>query len=131
MNSAPAPADASADTGKTNLLNFDRRALEAFFVAHGEKAFRASQVMQWVYQRGCDDFAQMSNLAKSLRGWLGEQGEIRLPAIEREQRSRDGTVKWLLRLDDGNGIETVFIPEEDRGTLCISSQVGCSLNCSF
>lgn len=131
MNSAPAPAEDLARTGKINLLNFDRHALEAFFVAHGEKAFRASQVLQWIYQRGCDDFAQMSNLAKSLRGWLGEQGEIRLPAIEREQRSRDGTVKWLLRLDDGNGIETVFIPEEDRGTLCISSQVGCSLNCSF
>ncbi|MBK9130342.1 MAG: 23S rRNA (adenine(2503)-C(2))-methyltransferase RlmN [Gammaproteobacteria bacterium] len=131
MNSAPAPAEDLARTGKINLLNFDRHALEAFFVAHGEKAFRASQVLQWIYQRGCDDFAQMSNLAKSLRGWLGERGEIRLPAIEREQRSRDGTVKWLLRLDDGNGIETVFIPEEDRGTLCISSQVGCSLNCSF
>lgn len=131
MNSAPAPAEDLARTGKINLLNFDRHALEAFFVAHGEKAFRASQVLQWIYQRGCDDFSRMSNLAKSLRGWLSERGEIRLPAIEREQRSRDGTVKWLLRLDDGNGIETVFIPEEDRGTLCISSQVGCSLNCSF
>ncbi len=131
MNSAPVPAEDLASTGKINLLNFDRHALEAFFVARGEKAFRASQVLQWIYQRGCDDISQMSNLAKSLRGWLGEQGEIRLPAIEREQRSRDGTVKWLLRLDDGNGIETVFIPEEDRGTLCISSQVGCSLNCSF
>ncbi|MCC6206688.1 MAG: 23S rRNA (adenine(2503)-C(2))-methyltransferase RlmN [Gammaproteobacteria bacterium] len=131
MNSAPVPAEDLASTGKINLLNVDRHALEAFFVARGEKAFRASQVLQWIYQRGCDDISQMSNLAKSLRGWLGEQGEIRLPAIEREQRSRDGTVKWLLRLDDGNGIETVFIPEEDRGTLCISSQVGCSLNCSF
>lgn len=131
MNSAPAPAEDPARTGKTNLLNFDRHALEAFFVASGEKAFRASQVMQWIYQRGCDDFGQMSNLAKSLRGWLSERSEIRLPAIAREQRSRDGTVKWLLRLDDGNGIETVFIPEDDRGTLCISSQVGCSLNCSF
>jgi len=131
MNSAPVPAEDPARAGTTNLLNFDRHALEAFFVAHGEKAFRASQVMQWIYQRGCDDFAQMSNLAKPLRAWLGEHGAIRLPAIAREQRSRDGTVKWLLRLDDGNGIETVFIPEEDRGTLCISSQVGCSLNCTF
>ncbi|MCC6302336.1 MAG: 23S rRNA (adenine(2503)-C(2))-methyltransferase RlmN [Gammaproteobacteria bacterium] len=131
MNSAPARAEDPARTGKTNLLNFDRPALEAFFVANGEKAFRASQLMQWIYQRGCDDFGQMSNLARSLRAWLGEGSEVRLPAIAREQRSRDGTVKWLLTLDDGNGIETVFIPEEDRGTLCISSQAGCSLNCSF
>ena len=80
MNSAPAPAEDSARTDKINLLNFDRHALEAFFDANGEKAFRASQVMQWIYQRGCDDFAQMSNLAKSLRAWLGEHGEIRLPA---------------------------------------------------
>ncbi|MGE0371514.1 MAG: 23S rRNA (adenine(2503)-C(2))-methyltransferase RlmN [Gammaproteobacteria bacterium] len=131
MNSAPAHAEEAARTDKINLLNFDRHALEAFFVANGEKAFRASQVLQWIYQRGCDDFARMSNLAKSLRTWLCARAEIRLPAIAREQRSRDGTVKWLLRLDDGNGIETVFIPEDDRGTLCISSQVGCSLNCTF
>jgi 23S rRNA (adenine2503-C2)-methyltransferase len=131
MNSAPVHAEDSTRADKINLLNFDRHALEAFFVANGEKAFRASQVMQWIYQRGCNDFAQMSNLAKSLRAWLGDHGEIRLPVIAREQRSRDGTVKWLFRLDDGNGIETVFIPEDDRGTLCISSQVGCSLNCTF
>jgi 23S rRNA (adenine2503-C2)-methyltransferase len=131
MNSAPVPADDPARAGKINLFNLDRHALEAFFVANGEKAFRASQVMQWIYQRGSDDFAQMSNLAKPLRAWLGERSELHLPEIAREQRSRDGTVKWLLRLPDGNGIETVFIPEEGRGTLCISSQVGCSLNCSF
>jgi len=105
--------------------------MEAYFVANGEKSFRASQLLQWIHRRGVDDFNAMTNLAKPLRTWLAEHAEIRLPALAREQASRDGTLKWLLRLPEGNGIETVFIPEEDRGTLCISSQVGCTLNCSF
>ena len=121
----------SLSVDKINLLNFDRQAMEAFFTAAGEKAFRATQVLQWVHQRGVDDFAAMSNLSMALRARLQETAEIRLPELVMEQGSRDGTRKWLLRLDSGNCIETVFIPETDRGTLCVSSQVGCSLNCSF
>ncbi len=105
--------------------------MEDFLAAQGEKPWRASQLMQWMHQRGVVDFAAMSNLSKPLRTRLEEAGELALPQVALAQASRDGTVKWLLRLADGNGIETVFIPEEGRGTLCISSQVGCSLNCSF
>lgn len=105
--------------------------MEAFFAGVGEKAFRATQVLQWAHQRGVDDFAAMSNLSKDLRTRLQDTAEIRLPELVMEQGSRDGTRKWLLKLDSGNCIETVFIPETDRGTLCVSSQVGCSLNCTF
>jgi 23S rRNA (adenine2503-C2)-methyltransferase len=121
----------SLSVDKVNLLNFDRQALEAFFTAAGEKAFRATQVLQWVHQRGIDDFAAMSNLSMALRARLQDTAEIRVPELVMEQGSRDGTRKWLLKLDGGNCIETVFIPEMDRGTLCVSSQVGCSLNCRF
>ncbi len=116
---------------KVNLLNFDRQGLQAWFTEMGEKPFRAAQLMKWIYQFGVDDFVEMSNLSKSLREKLAQQAEIRLPEVVTEQVSDDGTVKWLLRLDSGNSIETVFIPENDRGTLCISSQVGCALECSF
>lgn len=105
--------------------------MEAFFTARGEKAFRATQVLQWVHQRGVDDFEAMTNISKALRDRLRETAAVRLPELVLEQGSQDGTRKWLLRLDSGNCIETVFIPETDRGTLCVSSQVGCSLNCSF
>lgn len=116
---------------KINLLNFDRQGLEAFFTGMGEKAFRAPQVLKWLYQFGVDDFDAMSNLSKTLREQLKQQAEISLPEIVTEQHSDDGTIKWLLRLDSGNCIETVYIPEDKRGTLCISSQVGCALECSF
>jgi 23S rRNA (adenine2503-C2)-methyltransferase len=116
---------------KVNLLDFDRQGLEAFFTAMGEKAFRASQLLKWIYQGGVDDFDDMTNLSKSLRESLKQQAEIRTPEIVTQQLSDDGTIKWLLRVDSGNCIETVFIPEADRGTLCISSQVGCALECSF
>jgi len=116
---------------KVNLLNFDRRGLEAYFSEIGEKPFRAAQVLKWIYQFGVDDFDAMSNLSKSLREKLNKEAEIKLPEVVTEQISDDGTIKWLLRLDSGNSIETVFIPENDRGTLCISSQVGCALECSF
>ena len=119
------------EPNKVNLLDFDRQALEAFFTAMGEKAFRASQVLKWIYQGGVDDFDDMTNLSKSLREKLKHQAEIRTPEIVTQQLSDDGTIKWLLRVDSGNCIETVFIPESDRGTLCISSQVGCALDCSF
>ncbi len=116
---------------RINLLNLDRRSLEAFFAAQGEKAFRASQLLKWMHQQGVTDFAEMTNLSKALRDRLAASASITLPEITCRQDSRDGTRKWLLRLADGNAIETVFIPEEDRGTLCISSQVGCALNCTF
>ena len=116
---------------KVNLLNFDRQGLEAYFSEIGEKPFRAAQLVKWIYQFGVDDFNEMSNLSKSLREKLTQEAEIKLPEIVTEQISEDGTIKWLLRLDSGNSIETVFIPENDRGTLCISSQVGCALECSF
>ncbi len=105
--------------------------MEAFFVELGEKPFRATQLLQWIHQRGVDNFEAMTNLSKPLRARLAERCEIRGPDIAEVQKSTDGTCKWLLQLDDGNRIETVFIPEDDRGTLCVSSQVGCALECSF
>ncbi len=116
---------------KTNLLGLNRPQMEAFFAEMGEKAFRASQVLKWIHQQGIDDFAQMTNLSKALREKLAEVAEIRPPEIIADHLSKDGTRKWLLRLHDGNAVETVFIPEDGRGTLCVSSQVGCSLNCTF
>lgn len=116
---------------KVNLLGLDRPSMEAFFVDIGEKAFRASQLLQWIHQNGVDDFGAMTNIGKELRQRLTGMAEIRAPELVMEQASNDGTRKWLLRLDSGNCIETVFIPERDRGTLCVSSQVGCALDCSF
>jgi 23S rRNA (adenine2503-C2)-methyltransferase len=119
------------NTASINLLNLNRQDLEAFFVELGEKSFRATQVLQWIHQRGLSDVNNMSNLSKALREKLSQQTTIQLPEIVIDQLSDDGTRKWLLKLHDGNCIETVFIPEDDRGTLCVSSQVGCALNCSF
>jgi 23S rRNA (adenine2503-C2)-methyltransferase len=116
---------------KTNLLDLDRKSMEAFFIHMGEKAFRATQVFKWVHQQGVVDFAAMTNLSKALRENLSATTVFRMPEVALEQRSDDGTRKWLLRLADGNCIETVFIPEENRGTLCVSSQVGCALDCAF
>jgi 23S rRNA (adenine2503-C2)-methyltransferase len=116
---------------RVNLLDLDRSGMEAFFVDLGEKRFRAHQLMKWIYHRRIDDFEQMSDLGKGLRDLLRERAEVRAPKTTVEQRSNDGTCKWLLGLDGGNAIETVFIPEPTRGTLCVSSQVGCGLNCRF
>lgn len=116
---------------RINLLEFDRQSLESFFTSTGESAFRARQLMKWVYQRRVTEFSSMTDLGKSLRARLDRMAEIRLPEIVTEQRSSDGTRKWLLSVSGGSAVETVFIPEEDRGTLCVSSQVGCSLNCTF
>jgi len=116
---------------KMNLLDLDRAAMEAFFTDIGEKAFRASQVMKWIHQHRVTDIAEMTNLSKSLRDNLQAMAEIRLPEVIVDQKAEDGTRKWLLRLDSGNSIETVFIPEGSRGTLCVSSQIGCALECSF
>lgn len=114
-----------------NLYDFDRAGLEALFVGWGEKPYRARQVMKWLYHHQCDDFEAMTDIARVLRARLAAEATLALPEVIAEQHSEDGTRKWLLRLADGNAIETVFIPEADRGTLCVSSQVGCSLNCSF
>lgn len=116
---------------RINLLGLNREALEHVFEKMGEKRFRASQVLKWIHQYRVCDFDSMSNLSKSLRTKLAEMAEIRPPEIVSDQLSKDGTRKWLLRVDSGNCIEMVFIPEDDRGTLCVSSQVGCALNCTF
>lgn len=116
---------------RQNLLDLDEAGLRAFFHELGEKPFRATQVLKWIHQQGVDDFGAMTNLSKGLRTRLAEVAEIRAPEVEAEHRSADGTIKWLLRLDSGNAIEMVYIPEPDRATLCVSSQVGCALECSF
>jgi len=127
MNSAPAPVK----TQSANLLDFDRTGLEAFFAAFGEKPFRAAQLMKWIYQEGVDDFDRMTDLSKSLRSHLAEQCRIATPEVVVEQIASDGTRKWAMQTHCGNRVETVFIPEEGRGTLCVSSQIGCALACSF
>ncbi len=123
---------------KLNLLDFDQQALRGFFESLEEKSFRAQQLINWVHQRGIDDFNAMTNVSKSLRLRLESIAEIRPPKVVMTQTSVDGTYKWLLELDrpegksgPSNRIEMVFIPEPGRGTLCISSQVGCSLDCTF
>ncbi|MFN3397373.1 MAG: 23S rRNA (adenine(2503)-C(2))-methyltransferase RlmN [Sulfurimicrobium sp.] len=115
----------------TNLLDFDLPRLTAFFAEIGEKPFRARQVLRWMHHFGESDFARMSDLAKSLREKLSVVAVVEPPRLIKEQLSDDGTRKWLLDVGANNGIETVFIPEDERGTLCISSQVGCALECSF
>lgn len=114
-----------------NLLDLDRGGLEKFFAALGEKPFRATQVMKWIYGHGVSDFASMTNISKALQIRLQEAAVIGLPEVAADHISDDGSRKWLFRLADGNCIEAVFIPEAERGTLCVSSQVGCTLNCSF
>lgn len=115
----------------TNLLDLDRDGLQRFFASLGEKPFRADQVMKWIHQRGVTDFDAMTDLSKALRSRLAERGEVTIPEVALDRTSRDGTRKWLIRVGGGNCIETVFIPERDRNTLCISSQVGCALDCTF
>jgi 23S rRNA (adenine2503-C2)-methyltransferase len=119
------------ESAKTNLLGLTRQDMEAFFAEMGEKAFRASQVMKWIYQFGVDDFDKMTNLSKALRERLKTVAEIRLPEVVQDMPSRDGTRKWLLKVDETNHIEMVYIPDKERSTLCVSSQVGCTLACSF
>ena len=119
------------DAAKTNLLDLDRTGLVDFFTSRGEKSFRATQVMKWIYGQGVTDFEAMSNISKGLRADLQDWAEVSLPEVVSDHLSDDGSRKWLLKMADGNCIETVYIPEADRGTLCVSSQVGCTLNCSF
>ena len=115
----------------TNLLEFDLDGLTAFCERLGEKRFRATQLFRWIHQRGARDFDQMTDLAKSLREKLKGCAHVQgLPVIS-EHRSTDGTIKWLFDVGNGNAVESVFIPEDDRGTLCISSQAGCAVGCRF
>lgn len=118
-------------TELTNLLDLSIAELGDFFTGLGEPSYRATQLIKWMHQTGASDFSGMTNLSKVLREKLQGCAEIKVPEIVNTQDSSDGTSKWLLRLSDGNCIETVFIPEDERGTLCVSSQVGCALNCSF
>ncbi len=114
-----------------NLLQFDRDGLADLCERLGEKRFRATQLFRWIHQRGVDDYASMSDLAQSLRGKLESTAEIRMLPVVGEQVAADGTVKWLFDVGGGDAVETVFIPEPGRGTLCISSQAGCAVNCRF
>ena len=116
---------------KTNLLGMSHDALEHFFVEHGDKPFRARQLLRWIYQRGVIDFDEMTDLSKSLRAWLKDTSVIAPPEVQSRHDSSDGTVKWLFSSGSGQAVETVYIPEPGRGTLCISSQVGCALDCAF
>ncbi len=115
-----------------NLLNYDRQGLIDFLSEMGEKSFRARQILKWIHQSGESDFDQMTDLSKNLRTKLSGLAAVSLPRVMRDHTAADGTRKWLLSVDDaGNGIESVYIPEPNRGTLCISSQVGCALACAF
>jgi 23S rRNA (adenine2503-C2)-methyltransferase len=114
-----------------NLLGLDAEGLERFFEAQGEKPFRARQVLRWVHQRREPDFAQMSDLAKDLRAKLVATASVEAPQIVGDTAAADGTRKWLLKVDGANAVEAVFIPEASRGTLCVSSQAGCVLDCAF
>ena len=115
----------------TNLLGLTRAGMEEFVLGMGEKPFRARQLMKWIYRRATGDFEQMTDLGRDFRGRLAAVAEIRAPEVIFSQASADGTRKWLLRLESGQAIEMVFIPEPGRGTLCISSQIGCTMDCGF
>jgi 23S rRNA (adenine2503-C2)-methyltransferase len=116
---------------RVNLLGLTRAQMEAFFAECGEKSFRAQQVMKWIHHHGVCDFEAMTNLSKSLRAKLSERACVRPPEVVSRHDSADGTRKWLVRSIEGGLVESVLIPDGDRATLCVSSQVGCSLDCSF
>ncbi len=116
---------------RINLLDLDEVRLREFFLSIGEKPFRAEQILKWIYHQGVTDIDQMTNLSKDLRQNLERVAVVEPPKVLSEQVSLDGTTKWLIGFGGGNAVETVFIPEPNRGTLCISSQVGCALNCTF
>jgi len=121
----------SVQPKKINLLDLTRDGLRAFFNEMGEKPFRAEQVMKWIYQQGVADFEQMTNLNKVLRNKLLARCEVKAPEIAHQQQAADGTIKFALKLEGGQEVETVWIPDGDRATLCVSSQVGCALECTF
>ncbi len=124
----PGPVEADL---KANLLGMGEQSLVEFFEALGEKKFRAKQVMKWIHARGVTDFSEMTDLSRSLRERLSQVAEIRLPEVVSRSDSEDGTIKWLIKTAGGSCVEAVYIPENGRGTLCVSSQIGCSLDCSF
>ncbi len=127
----PLPATPAVDA-RVNLLDLDRPRMEAFFEEElGEKRFRAHQMMKWMYHRHVTSFADMTDLGKALRSKLEDRCDVRPPKVMFDKPSTDGTHKWLLGMDAGNAVETVLIPDKNRGTLCVSSQVGCGLNCQF
>lgn len=127
----PMVSATSAAPVKVNLLGLTQAKLEVFFETLGEKRFRATQVLKWIHQLGVTDFMAMTNISKDLRIKLHEVAEVRPPEVIQQLDSADGTRKFLIRVSGGNAIETVYIPDGERGTLCVSSQVGCSLDCSF
>jgi len=129
--SSDSPAVAADAVAKVNLLGMPEEKLVAFFESLGEKRFRAVQVMKWIHQLGASTFEEMTNVSKDLRAKLVKIAEIRPPEVIKQLDSADGTRKFLIRVTGGSVVETVYIPEGDRGTLCVSSQVGCSLDCSF
>ncbi|MDO9621330.1 MAG: 23S rRNA (adenine(2503)-C(2))-methyltransferase RlmN, partial [Moraxellaceae bacterium] len=131
MTDSNTSAIPSAVPQKTNLLGFNRAQMEAFFASIGEKPFRAGQVMKWIHQQGVDDFNAMTNLAKSLREKLLAVAEVRAPEVTYKHFSADGTRKWVIKVAENAMVEMVLIPDGDRKTLCVSSQVGCALDCSF
>lgn len=119
------------DTGKVNLLGLSYQEMLDFFSAFGEKRFRAEQVMKWIHHLGAESLDDMTNISKKLKEKLADVVEVRAPEIIVQKDSKDGTRKWLMRVTGGSSIEAVFIPDGERGTLCVSSQVGCALDCSF
>jgi len=124
------PVTVTPKNTKINLLDLNRQQMREFFLEMGEKPFRADQVMKWMYHYCSDDFEQMTDINKVLRQKLARVAEIRAPEVAEEMRSSDGTIKWAIRVGD-QLVETVYIPEDDRATLCVSSQVGCALECKF
>jgi 23S rRNA (adenine2503-C2)-methyltransferase len=123
--------EVAKESSKINLLNFDHQGLREYFASIGEKPFRADQIMKWIYHFGYSDFEQMTNINRKLREKLQRHCEIKAPEISEKQVSTDGTIKYALVLEGGQEVETVWIPENDRATLCVSSQVGCALECTF
>ena len=119
------------DKDQENIIGLSREEIGDLFLSLGLQKFRSGQVWHWLYHKGATSFEEMTTLSKKVRVQLGKTFSIKRPTVSEKQTSADGTIKWLLQFEDGAKAETVFIPEEDRGTLCISSQVGCTLNCSF
>jgi 23S rRNA (adenine2503-C2)-methyltransferase len=131
MNEMSAPLKTAESDARTPLVGLAREQLQEAVTALGEKPFRAKQIWHWIYHRGARDFSAMTDLSKTLRTRLEDRHVVGRPSVAREQISTDGTRKWLMEYGDGQKAETVFIPEEDRGSVCISSQVGCTLTCRF